>query len=85
MKTMNKHIFHYDLLKDNTGEEIIVIDKTDEKILNMLKENPLITQDEIGVKLQLTQPSVSVRLKNLKLYFSIIFTKKYIIMNELKK
>ena len=82
---MDKRVFHYDLLKDNTGEEIILIDRTDEKILNMLKENPLITQDEIGLKLQLTQPSVSVRLKHLKVYFSITFTKKYIIMNELKK
>jgi len=82
---MDRRVFHYDLLKDNTGEEIIVIDKTDEKILNMLKENPLITQDEIGIKLELTQPSVSVRLKNLKIYFSIIFTKKYIVMNEMRK
>lgn len=42
------------------------LDKKDKKIITLLNENPNISQDAIAVKINLSQPSVAMRLKKLK-------------------
>jgi Lrp/AsnC family leucine-responsive transcriptional regulator len=42
------------------------IDNTDKKILNMLSENPQLSQAEISDRLKISQPAVSARIRKLE-------------------
>ena len=42
------------------------IDQKDRIIISLFAENPNISQDEIAKKINLSQPSVAIRIKKLK-------------------
>lgn len=53
----------------------------EKQIINLIKENPLITQEEIAVKLDCARTSVAVHISNL-MKKGVILGKKYIINEE---
>ena len=47
-------------------KQTIKLDEKDRKIINLLHENQDICQEEIAKKINLSQPSVAMRIKKLK-------------------
>jgi len=50
----------------NMASASLRLDKKDKEIITLLNENPSISQDIIAMKINLSQPSVAMRLKKLK-------------------
>lgn len=46
-------------------EQMIIIDNTDFKIIKLISQNPNINQSDISKELNLSQPSVCLRVKKL--------------------
>jgi DNA-binding Lrp family transcriptional regulator len=77
----SKTIKHYEMFKDNTGEQFVLLDSTDLKIIELLKENVFINQHEIAEKIKLSQPVIHFRLQKLKTLLSVVIKHKYMTVN----
>jgi len=75
---------HYQYLKDDKGERLIVLDKTDIEIIDIIKKDPFISDTDIGTLLNLSQPTISARLKHLRKLFIINFSMRYVLINEME-